>query len=641
MKTIEWLCPIPNCSLEDLQRSNLASIRMRAAVGAETAKENGYRIAFSDGQIPSKANVIIVTKIDFVSDIERPTRWLQHLRTAREQGGRIVIDYTDHHLAVDSPAARFYKEALGLANTVVCSSQTLKDYLADYVSCERIIIEDPIEVSIKAPRDRESNSLTALWFGHASNLPYLIAYLQNDFKPGKQVRLVVMTNAYPLPQKLADQLNCPELEQVEINVVPWSLKDMEEVAAISDLCLLPAGLDDPRKNGASSNRLLTALALGLPVAADPLPSYQPFKPFFADLRSQEGRSLLKNPAKYLTRVKYAQAQIRSSFTKEAISADWLSTICAELKPIVKEKTADPSVCTPANTLPKLQVLIISYKQEHLCDRIITNIESYASENVEVLIQDDCSPDRTYEILAAHFDGHPNVKTYRNKTNLGVSRNSASLLSKATAEYALCVGADDFILVQGLREAIALLDAEPLDVGIFTCAHAKLPVIDRILGLNIEIPVDMSVTPRNIQFTQATKFSEAGFFEEIATKPGALWGQGTIFRTSLLKKIQPQKPSEVDEWEIFHNLAVHAKRRPVRTRAFDKPISILAFTKTSRGRDLEAQLTRQISAVANGWDPAYRKKALINILEKKLKQFWNSDLSADEVITVLKQTFSQV
>jgi len=71
------------------------------------------------------------------------------------------------------------------------------------------------------------------------------------------------------------------------------------------------------------------------------------------------------------------------------------------------------------------------------------------------------------------------------------------------------------------------------------------------------------------------------------------------------------------------------------------VSLLTILKNSRGSDMEAQLTRQLCAVVNDWHVSYRKTALINVLEKKLKQFRNSSLGADEVISALKNSFSQV
>jgi len=124
-------------------------------------------------------------------------------------------------------------------------------------------------------------------------------------------------------------------------------------------------------------------------------------------------------------------------------------------------------------------------------------------------------------------------------------------------------------------------------------------------------------------------------------PGALWLQGVILRTSLLKEIPKMESRGVDDWGVFHNLAVYAQERPLRTKFSKQIISLLAVIPNSRGSQVENQLTRQLTAVANDWHPSFRKTALINVLEKKLKQFQNSNLDAGEVISVLKKSFSKI
>ncbi len=291
--------------------------------------------------------------------------------------------------------------------------------------------------------------------------------------------------------------------------------------------------------------------------------------------------------------------------------------------------------------PTLQVLIITYKQEHLCDRIIKNIESYVCQNIEVLIQDDCSPDRTHEILANHFIGHPHVQIFRNEKNLGASRNSSSLISKATSEYVLNLGGDDFIVLGDLKKAISLIAANPMDIGIFNCARAELTLIDQLLFGGPKIFENPKVMLKNNQFTQMIIFNEENFYENIATVPGAIWGQGVIFRTNLMQKIQFVESGDIDDWGFFHNLAVHAKKNPLCIRAFNPIISLLAILPNSRGSNAEAQLTRQLCAVFNNWHVSFRKTALINLLQKKLNEFSVSSLDADEVISALKNSFSKI
>lgn len=67
----------------------------------------------------------------------------------------------------------------------------------------------------------------------------------------------------------------------------WSIDTMREAAQQSDVCLIPSDTQDPRKMAVSANRLITALALGLPTAADRLESYAEFGEYFTDIRSAD------------------------------------------------------------------------------------------------------------------------------------------------------------------------------------------------------------------------------------------------------------------------------------------------------------------------------------------------------------------
>jgi hypothetical protein len=58
---------------------------------------------------------------------------------------------------------------------------------------------------------------------------------------------------------------------------------MVAAARVAEFCVVPSNNWDPKKSGASSNRLLTAPALGLPTAVSMIPSCQEFSEYFFDL----------------------------------------------------------------------------------------------------------------------------------------------------------------------------------------------------------------------------------------------------------------------------------------------------------------------------------------------------------------------
>lgn len=236
----------------------------------------------------------------------------------------MVIDYTDHHLATQGDRADFYTQAISLADDVITSSSLLARSLASWHSGEITVIEDPIEVDIVAPRIKSNGRKTGLWFGHASNLPYLLDFLLNRYTFRGPLRLIVMSNLYPLPADIIEVLEkTPQVADIEINAIPWSLDSMQAAADLADFCLLPAGVNDLKKQGASANRLLSALALGLPTAADGLDSYMPFQAYFTSLSSPDLQGFFEAPERDMDKVRNAQCSVIKDYTLAAIGEDWV------------------------------------------------------------------------------------------------------------------------------------------------------------------------------------------------------------------------------------------------------------------------------------------------------------------------------
>lgn len=319
---IEWLCSARAKTILDLENSNLASVRLRTAIGMKAAESLGFSNLLSDGQFHKPVPLAVVGKIDYISDPQRPYKWLRRLEELKTNGSKIIIDYTDNHLAGNSPASQFYKEAINISDQVITSSSRLSKHLLAFCNKEVQIIEDPIEVPIQEPTIKDRNDRTALWFGHASNLPFLFDYLLNKFKSKNIKSLILMTNAVPFPQEFCDLLNVEELKDLEISVIPWSTGDLIKASKLCDLCIIPTDPSNPVKNGASSNRLLTSIALGLPTAASFIDSYKPFCDFSFNLDEINIDDILLNPKKIEKKIKAGQKIIIKYHSINVAQSNW-------------------------------------------------------------------------------------------------------------------------------------------------------------------------------------------------------------------------------------------------------------------------------------------------------------------------------
>jgi len=305
-------------SIDVLQQSNLASIRLRICPSIRAMQALQWKVTAGD-QIFDTPQKVLVTKIGANDIYKRAKDWLKQIESHKSRGAQIYLDYTDHHLGFESPMSDFYRQVVALVDKAVVPSASMQNALASFFKKKIDLIEDPIEISIQAIK-KINRPITLLWFGHASNIEYLIQFLRAGFEYGDSLKLIILSNEAGL--NIFSQAKIESRAKIEIMTGLWSLELMLEAASNSDACIIPANPSDPRKSAASANRLATAFALGLPVAADHLDSYLEFSDFYADIRSIEFRTLIQDPSIFHAKVSLAQKKLIPRFTMVQSEIAW-------------------------------------------------------------------------------------------------------------------------------------------------------------------------------------------------------------------------------------------------------------------------------------------------------------------------------
>ena len=96
-----------------------------------------------------------------------------------------------------------------------------------------------------------------------------------------------------------------------------------------------------------------------------------------------------------------------------------------------------------NGIPKISVLIICYKQEELIKRAINSLLAQKDYIYEICVSDDCSPDRTWEVLQEYDRQYPGLfKLHRNEHNVGIFENFEQTWSMATGDLIYQLSGDD-------------------------------------------------------------------------------------------------------------------------------------------------------------------------------------------------------
>ena len=95
-------------------------------------------------------------------------------------------------------------------------------------------------------------------------------------------------------------------------------------------------------------------------------------------------------------------------------------------------------------MKKLTIIIPTYNSQQYIEKCIVSIINQTYTNLEIIIIDDNSKDRTYDICKKIQKKDTRIKLMKNSENKGVSTTRNKGISISTGEYITFVDADDYI-----------------------------------------------------------------------------------------------------------------------------------------------------------------------------------------------------
>ncbi len=99
----------------------------------------------------------------------------------------------------------------------------------------------------------------------------------------------------------------------------------------------------------------------------------------------------------------------------------------------------------AEAKPKVSVVMITYNQEKFIEQAVNSVLMQETNfDYEIIIGEDCSTDRTREILIELQKQHPDkIRLVLNPQNLGIIPNFINVMSMARGEYVAFLEGDDY------------------------------------------------------------------------------------------------------------------------------------------------------------------------------------------------------
>ena len=116
--------------------------------------------------------------------------------------------------------------------------------------------------------------------------------------------------------------------------------------------------------------------------------------------------------------------------------------------------------------PLVSIAIITYNQEEYIKFTLDSIlQQQHNYSFEIVIGDDCSKDKTREILQSYKDQYPEIiKLIFNENNLGIIKNYFNVLANCSGKYIMECAGDDYWLPGKIQNQISLMETNP-NVGI--------------------------------------------------------------------------------------------------------------------------------------------------------------------------------
>jgi len=127
---------------------------------------------------------------------------------------------------------------------------------------------------------------------------------------------------------------------------------------------------------------------------------------------------------------------------------------------VEEKQMEEKTVTDK---PLVSFCLIAYNQEQYIREAVKGAFAQTYSPLEIILSDDCSVDRTFEIMkemAAEYKGSHTIILNRNEKNLGIAGHVNKVFSVARGEWFVLAAGDDISVPQRVERVAACFEAHP-------------------------------------------------------------------------------------------------------------------------------------------------------------------------------------
>lgn len=119
------------------------------------------------------------------------------------------------------------------------------------------------------------------------------------------------------------------------------------------------------------------------------------------------------------------------------------------------------------------IILLAYNQEAYIEEAVRGVLAQDCDSCEIILSDDCSTDRTFELMSAivsRYVGPHSVILNRNHANVGLSAHFKKAVGMSSGRWIVCAAGDDISLPSRVRVLARAISANPHIAGIASHYH---------------------------------------------------------------------------------------------------------------------------------------------------------------------------
>jgi len=206
--------------------------------------------------------------------------------------------------------------------------------------------------------------------------------------------------------------------------------------------------------------------------------------------------------------------------------------------------------------PLVSVIVPAYNADTFIERTLNSILTQTYINIEVLVVDDGSQDRTAEIVKSFVEKDSRVILLKQK-NAGVAAARNLAIQKSRGEYIAPIDADDIWHPQKLEKQVQCMLEADQSLGLVYAWSVNINEDDVIMGI-----IDIEFY-RNFMTVEETVYPALVYINFIGNSSVPLIRRSCFEQVGLYNcKLKARNAQGCEDWDLYLRIAEHYKFRVV-------------------------------------------------------------------------------